>query len=180
MNEKYLLNVVECNRMKKNCIELLKNEVYYILYNETDIEEYFDNTKCSGPIFDIYNIIFRRLNKLTYYVDLSWSEKVSYDIVNNIVNSLNTLNIMNKLDDFSNEDIYNFIIINITYPLENEKNGILDDFFNEKINSNNDNLNQKFINKYIINKNTLNKLNNTTNMINSNIICNNYLKNSYL
>ena len=113
--------------------DIFKKEIRDIVNKETDINEYFNNSKCDGPIFDIYNILFRELNKLTSFKNTSWCESTSYSIINTITSSLYTLNVMNKLDNYTNKDIYQFIYKNIIYQLGNENNGFLNDYLIKNI-----------------------------------------------
>ena len=88
----------EFNNEKEKVYLLLKKKIRDIVNNENNINEYFNNSKCSGPIFDIYNILFAELNKLTCYNDPAWCELISYNLINGISSSLHTLNEMNKLE----------------------------------------------------------------------------------
>jgi len=109
---------------KNKLLNILQKEIYKIiveeedLYDNTENIKYYDNNICNGQRYNIYYIIYKELNKLTYSKYKDWCENISYEILFSLDSNIQTLKIIDKLDELSNEELYNIIIKNILWQLD--------------------------------------------------------------
>ena len=107
------------NNLEKKIYKIIVEEED--LYNNTENIKYYDNNICNGQRYNIYYIIYKELNKLTYSKYKDWCENISYEIIFSLDSNIQTLKIIDKLDDLSNEELYNLIIKNILWQLDDGK-----------------------------------------------------------
>ena len=104
------------NNLEKKIYKIIVEEDY--LYDNTENIKYYDNNICNGQRYNIYYILYKELNKLTYSKYKDWCENISYEILFSLDSAIQTLKLIDKLDDLSNEELCNVITKNILWQLD--------------------------------------------------------------
>ena len=110
------------------CFENIKKQLNYIIVDDYD---QYSNIVYFGitSVLTVYleNTIFTELYKLTNKKYHQWCSDISYNIVVSIDSIIQSLYENNKINDFNNEELSNYIYTYIKYQMynENNKNSIL-------------------------------------------------------
>ena len=109
-----LLNILE-----EKIIEIIVEDDY--LYDETENIKYYSNDTCSGQRYMIYTLLFKELNILTGEGYKRWCEYISWELIFSLDSAIQTLKNLDKIDDFSDYELAEFIIKNIFWQLDEGK-----------------------------------------------------------
>ena len=105
------------------CLENIKKQIEYIIVD--DYEEYI-NIVYFGitSLLTIYleNTIFTELYKITNKKYYEWCYDTSYNIVFSVNSIIQSLHENNKINDFNDEELSNYIYTYIKYQLYDENN----------------------------------------------------------
>ena len=107
------------NILEENIMEIIVEDDY--LYDEIENIKYYNNDICSGQRYMIYTLLFKELNILTGEGYQRWCEYISWELVFSLDSAIQTLKNIDKIDDFSEDDLAEFIIQNIFWQLDEGK-----------------------------------------------------------
>jgi hypothetical protein len=107
------------NILEENIMEIIVEDDY--LYNEIENIKYYSNDICSGQRYMIYTLLFKELNILTGEEYQRWCEYISWELVFSLDSGIQTLKIVDKIDDFSDYELAEFICKNIFWQLDEGK-----------------------------------------------------------
>ena len=109
---------------KKNLFKKMEETIWEIIVDDDDLYDDCDNIKyyipnvCAGQRFQIYNYLYKELNNLTENKNNKWCEDVSWNIIFSVDSSIQSLVNIDKIDDFTLEELADFIYNNIIWQLE--------------------------------------------------------------
>ena len=105
-------------------------------YEDDEYENILFNGLSSPQRLKINHVLYNELNKMTEYKYSTWCENKAYDIVYSIEGAIQGLIYIDKISDFRDYEISEFIYKNIIWQLGDNTHfpSILDDIpiFNEK------------------------------------------------
>jgi hypothetical protein len=107
------------NILEEKIMEIIVEDDY--LYNDIENIKYYSNDICSGQRYMIYTLLFKELNILTGEGYQRWCEYISWELVFSLDSAIQTLKNIDKIDDFSEDDLAEFIIQNIFWQLDEGK-----------------------------------------------------------
>ena len=105
--------------LEEHIMEIIVEDDY--LYDETENIKYYSNDVCSGQRYIIYTLLFKELNILTGEGYQRWCEYISWELVFSLDSAIQTLKHFDKIDDFSDYELAEFIIKNIFWQLDEGK-----------------------------------------------------------
>jgi hypothetical protein len=120
-------NKNEWIKRKKDLFNILEEKITEIIvednYLYSDIEniKYYSNDICSGQRYMIYTLLFKELNILTEEGYQNWCEFISWELLFTLDSAIQTLKYIDKIDDFSDYELAEFIIKNIFWQLDEGK-----------------------------------------------------------
>ncbi len=103
------------NTLEKNIYQIIVEDDY--LYNYIENIKYYCNNICSGQRYDIYTLLYSELNNLTSQKYQKWCEHISWELIFSIDSAIQTLKNMELLDNFSENDLAEFINKNLYWQL---------------------------------------------------------------
>ena len=101
--------------------------------NDTDYTDDYENILynglCSAHRIKINHVLFNELNKLTEYKYATWCENIAWEIVYSIEGAVQGLLYSDKINDFKDYEMSEFIYKNIIWQLGDNTHfpSILDD-----------------------------------------------------
>jgi hypothetical protein len=107
------------NILEENIMEIIVEDDY--LYDEIENIKYYINDICSGQRYMIYTLLFKELNILTGEGYQRWCEYISWELVFSLDSAIQTLKMVDKIDDFSEYELAEFICKNIFWQLDEGK-----------------------------------------------------------
>lgn len=123
------------NILEEKIMEIIVEDDY--LYDEIENIKYYSNDICNGQRYMIYTLLYKELNILTGEGYQRWCEYISWELVFSLDSAVQTLKHLDKLDDFSDYELAEFIIKNIFWQLDEGKK--LEDIICYDNNSSNNN-----------------------------------------
>lgn len=120
---------------KEEMYIIIENTVNECMLNDDDDEDddnyqnILYNGLCSVHRIKINHVLFNELNKLTEYKYATWCENIAWDIVYNIEGAVQGLIYTDKINDFTDYEMSEFIYKNIIWQLGDNTHfpSILDD-----------------------------------------------------
>ena len=107
------------NILEQHIWEIIVEDDY--LYDEIQNIKYYSNDVCSGQRYMIYTLLYKELNILTGEGHQRWCEYISWELVFSVDSAIQTLKHLDKLDDFSDYELAEFICKNIFWQLDEGK-----------------------------------------------------------
>jgi hypothetical protein len=107
------------NTLEESIFQIIVEDDYYYGYIENI--KYYINDICSGQRYNIYTLLFTELNNLTSNKYQKWCENICDEIIFTIDSGIQTLKNMDMLDNFSENDLAEFIIKNIIWQINDGK-----------------------------------------------------------
>lgn len=107
------------NILEENIMEIIVEDDY--LYNDIENIKYYSNDICSGQRYIIYTLLFKELNILTREEYQRWCEYISWELLFSLDSAIQTLKMVDKIDDFLEYELAEFIIKNIFWQLDEGK-----------------------------------------------------------
>jgi hypothetical protein len=135
----YIQNKELWELKKREMFKLIKTTIDECVLEDFDEENDYDNILFNGlsslQRIHINHVLYNELNKLTEYKYYTWCENRAYDIVYSIEGAIQGLIYTDKISDFRDYEISEFIYKNIIWQLGDNTHvsSILDDIpiFNE-------------------------------------------------
>jgi hypothetical protein len=120
---------------KKEMFIIIENTVNECMLNDNytdctdDYENIVYNGLCSSHRITINRVLFNELNKLTEYKYATWCENIAWEIVYSIEGAVQGLIYTDKINDFKDYEMSEFIYKNIIWQLGDNTHfpSILDD-----------------------------------------------------
>lgn len=117
-------NEKKFKKYKNNLFDRLEERIFDIivednfLYDDIENIKYYTVDICFGQRYKIYNLLYYELNMITMEKYQKWCENIAWEIIFALDSGLQTLKKLDKIDNFTEEEMASYIFENIFWQLE--------------------------------------------------------------